>query len=136
MQSTDILKPNTDEIPSAYADRLGLHYSSVVTQVHKKENGQFFTPTEIAHFMASLSNIQSQSIRILDPGCGTAVLTCALIERLVYENKNLKEVEFIGYETDADLIPFSEASLINLRNWLIGKGIEAKHFLHENDFIL
>lgn len=41
------------ELPSEYADRLGIFYTQQVTTKHKKDNGQFFTPTAIARLMAS-----------------------------------------------------------------------------------
>ena len=136
MQSSDPVKSFADELPSAYADRLGLQYSSIVTQSHKKENGQFFTPTEIANFMASLASTHSNKIRILDPGCGTAILTCSLVERLVSSNSNLEAIEFVVYETDHDLLPFCEASMKYLKKWLNKREIPSNYYLKSEDFVL
>ena len=44
------IKPITNELPSHFADRLGQIYAKTVTIQHKKDNGQFFTLKEIAHF--------------------------------------------------------------------------------------
>ena len=72
-----------EELPSQFADFLGINYTSTVTKEHKKEEGQFFTPQEIANFMGKIAyKSNSKNISILDPGCGTAILTCALIENL------------------------------------------------------
>ena len=49
------IKPLTNELPSHFADRVGQLYAKTVTTQHKKDKGQFFTPTEIAHFMAGLT---------------------------------------------------------------------------------
>ena len=49
------INPFTNELPSHFADRVGQLYAKTVTTQHKKDNGQFFTPTEIAHFMAGLA---------------------------------------------------------------------------------
>jgi len=38
------INPLENELPSNYADRLGIYYAKQVTQKHKKDNGQFFTP--------------------------------------------------------------------------------------------
>lgn len=69
-----------EELPSEFADRLGILYNLQTNLKHKKDNGQFFTPIEIANLMASFCNYSNSKIKILDPGCGTAILSCALIE--------------------------------------------------------
>lgn len=126
----------TNELPSEYADRLGIYYSKQVTTKHKKENGQFFTPMPIARLMASYCNLSITSIRILDPGCGTAILTCALLERLVETNANIEIIDLIAYETDPELISFSQKVLNYLKNWLFDKGVKLQYLLHIYDFIL
>jgi adenine-specific DNA-methyltransferase len=127
------IKPFNDELPSNYADRLGQNYSLSVSSGHKKEKGQFFTPIEIARFMGNLTNQTKTKIKILDPGCGTAILSCALIEKLV--ERKIKEIELIAYEIDNDLLPFTEASLNYLKDWLQLKKIQFKYLLDANDFV-
>lgn len=46
-------KPFPNELPSTYADRLGVYYTSTVTLAHKKKLGQYFTPVNVATFLAS-----------------------------------------------------------------------------------
>jgi len=41
------IKPKDNELPSKFADRLGIHYTETVTTDHKKTKGQFFTPTPL-----------------------------------------------------------------------------------------
>lgn len=136
MGNRNSIQPIEQELPSHFADRLGVVYASSVNQQHKKENGQFFTPVEIAGLMASYSEFDGDFIRILDPGCGSAVLSCALIEHVVNSNKNLGAVELVAYETDVELIPVSEHSLTYLEEWGNQKGINIKTKLHTEDFIL
>ena len=136
MKNNNFIQPLLQEPPSHFADRLGIEYASSVSQEHKKMNGQFFTPIEIASFMASYSQSNGNSVRILDPGCGTAVLSCTLIEHLVNSNKNLKSIELVAYETDDALIPISEQSISYLKEWTTIKGIEITTTLHIKDFIL
>jgi len=136
MGNRHYIQPLEQELPSHFADRLGVAYTASVSQQHKKGSGQFFTPVEIAMLMASFSDFSGNSVRILDPGCGSLVLSCALIEHLVKLNMNLKVLELIAYETDSELIPFSEQSLSYLTKWSAGKGIEIKTKLFSEDFIL
>lgn len=130
------IEPFNQELPSEFADRLGIYYTQQVTTKHKKDNGQFFTPTEIARLMASYCDLTKTTIRILDPGCGTAILTCALIEHLVEARSNIGFIDLVAYETDPDLIAFSQKALIFLKKWLSERGIKFQYLLHIHDFIL
>ncbi|MBS1575213.1 MAG: Eco57I restriction-modification methylase domain-containing protein [Bacteroidetes bacterium] len=136
MSKTINIEPINQELPSEYADRLGIYYTQQVTTRHKKDNGQFFTPTSIARLMASYCDFTKSKIRILDPGCGTAILTCALIEHLVETRNDIELIELVAYETDPDLISFSQKALTYLKSWLLGKGIRLQYLLHIHDFIL
>lgn len=128
--------PIENELPSIYADRLGLFYTSQVNIQHKKDNGQFFTPKPIAYLMASFCDLIQKKLRILDPGCGTAVLTCALIEYLILKNPNIEQIDLIAYETDPNLISFSTKTLTYLKHWLKNKNVQFNYILHIQDFIL
>lgn len=130
------LKNLKDEIPSNYADRLGVLYTNKVTLEHKKLIGQFFTPAPIAHLMASFCNLTLNRIRILDPGCGTGILTCALVEHLIKVNENIEFIDLVAYETDPDLIVYSEKTLRYLKKVLNEKGIKFQFLLLIDDFIL
>lgn len=130
------IEPIYQELPSAFADRLGIYYTQQVTAKHKKVNGQFFTPAPIAHLLASYCDLIKTHIRILDPGCGTAILSCALIEYLVRIQPKMDQIDIVAYETDLDLIPFSQKALDYLKGWLINKGIQFNYMLHYADFVL
>ncbi len=130
------IKPKIKELPSHFADRLGAFYSISVDQEHKKKNGQFFTPTEIASFMASYSRFNGNSVEILDPGCGSMILSCALIEHLVRINKNLNRIKLTAYETDEQLIPFANRAASYLKEWLKNRNINIIVNIYNDDFIL
>lgn len=129
-------RANENELPSHYADRLGLVYASSVNQQHKKENGQFFTPVEIAALMASFSEFKGNSVRLLDPGCGSVVLSCAIIEHIISIDKDLKNICLVVYETDNLLIPITKMSIDYLEKWAEKKGIQIKTEIFVEDFIL
>lgn len=121
-------------LPSQFADSLGLQYNLTVTKEHKKEEGQFFTPNEIASFMGKIaSKPNSKNISILDPGCGTAILSCSLIEYLV--KSDVESINLVAYETDVNLLIYTEQSLENLKDWLNEKNIKFKYTLVACDFI-
>jgi adenine-specific DNA-methyltransferase len=136
VKTTENILPINGELPSSFAERLGLLYSSQVAVTHKKKNGQFFTPLEIARFMASLARCSKPLVRILDPGCGTAVLSCSLAEVLLRSNSQCSQIEVVAYETDSKLVPLAERSLRYLEKWLGDQGVKFSFDLLVTDFIL
>ena len=136
MKAVIDIEPLLNELPSHFADRVGQLYANTVTSKHKKDNGQFFTPTQIAHFMAGLTKQTKDKLKILDPGCGTAILSSSLIETLAQQNKNLKEIELVVYETDRDILPYTQTSLKYLTAWLKKFKIKSKVTIDTNDFVI
>lgn len=138
MKISDVkhISPQENENPTSYADRLGESYTATVSQIFKKDNGQFFTPVEIAQFMGSLVTTNKTMIDILDPGCGTGILTCALVENIIKQNLQIEEINLVAYETDSNLISLSEKSLSYLKEWLNNQGILFRYIICVHDFIL
>lgn len=131
------LQPQINETPTSFADRLGVYYASRAKQSDKKEKGQFFTPKEIAYFMASFSSVNKKNnIKILDPGCGIGILSTAVIEKLVLSKNKINTIELVVFENDVDIIQFAEICFDYLRQWLKDRNIDFKIFLCKNDFIL
>ena len=69
--------PIKNELPSSYANRVGLYYAKRYHKTKKKEYGQYLTPIEIAKFMSSKFIKSKKNIFILDPGIGAGILTCS-----------------------------------------------------------
>ena len=136
MRKQESILPYESEPPSSFADRLGLLYASAVSSSHKKKHGQFFTPVEIARFMAGLADSQKSTINILDPGCGTAVLSCAIAETLSGRAEAASQLHLVAYETDKQLIPYAQQALIYLKKWLGERKITFTFDLLPLDFIL
>ncbi len=128
--------PLLGEMPSEYADRLGVFYSSRITDEYQKKLGQFFTPLSIAKFMADFCKLEKEKIKILDPGCGVGILAASLAEVLIIKNINIKTIEIVAFETDVNILPLAESCFRYLGTWLNQKGIEFTFFLCKNDFVL
>ncbi|MCF0224113.1 MAG: Eco57I restriction-modification methylase domain-containing protein [Fibrobacter sp.] len=81
----------------------------------RKGYGQFFTSIETARFMASLFDIPAneKSISILDAGAGSGILSIAVAERILQENKVIK-VCITCYENDPNVLPLLKSNLDSL----------------------
>lgn len=122
--------------PSEYASCLGEQLLLKKNQGEKQKLGQYFTPLPIASFMGTLAGNRknNESIKILDPGCGTAVLSCALIEHMVISS-NVREIELTCYENDKKVAPALYKSITYLANWLREKNIKFNAVIFEKDFV-
>ena len=122
-------------LPSEYADFIGLSYAKSTSDKHKKDNGQFFTPKQISDFMANLAKPNPDKLSILDPGCGTAILSCSLIEKLVL-NSGIKEIDLTLYETDESVVIQTKLVADYLTKWLDKKNIKFTYTINELDFVI
>ena len=75
-----------------------------------KKHGQFLTPPTVARYMAKQMGSYKNGDVLLEPACGSGVLVCAVIERLITE-KNPLEISITVYETDKELCDISREIL-------------------------
>jgi adenine-specific DNA-methyltransferase len=122
--------------PTAHADRLGAAILTKKTSQERKSAGLYFTPIEVAFFMADQITTGRSSLRILEPAAGSGTLLCALMEKLAYKDNRLREVELTAYETDPDLQGVLEDSLDYLKQWSAKRDITVHATLEKGDFIL
>ena len=128
--------PLDGEKPSQFAERVGRLYADASVQKDKKHKGQFFTPLAISQFMGRLATpSEKDSVSVLDPGCGLAILSCALIEHLVEDSK-LETIALTLYETDKNVVPLTGIVLSYLQEWCKKQGIRMNYQLNESDFVL
>lgn len=129
--------PEPDESPVAYADRLGRAYAASVSDEHRKRLGQYMTPVAVARFMAGFYREDAQmALRILDPGAGGGVLSCAICEKLAANSTKPAKIELVAYEIDAGIADCLAHSLAYAKHWLQTRGILLEFTLRRDDFIL
>jgi adenine-specific DNA-methyltransferase len=120
---------------ATYAERLAELYAENHSIEKRKSSGQFFTPAQVARFMANMLDIKGNHIRLLDPGAGIGILSAALCERLA-DRSNSLTLTIDAYENDSELLPFLKAVLESCKNTLGTKDINMAYNIHEQDFIL
>ncbi|RTQ50888.1 methyltransferase [Hymenobacter gummosus] len=129
-------KKEVVELPSAFAEKLGQQYAASVSPTHKKERGQFFTPAAIGQFMASLLDAPTKPVvRVLDPGCGVAVLACSVVEQLVATAPMVKEIHVLAFETDDAVLPYAVRALEHAKAWAANRGIVVRYEVDTADFV-
>lgn len=128
--------PLAGEKPAQFAERLGREYANASIQKDKKCKGQFFTPLAISAFMGRLATpSKKKAFSVLDPGCGLAILSCALIEYQV-EEVTPEHIILVLYETDKKVLPFTKVVLNYLQVWCAKKKVALEFKLREEDFVL
>lgn len=96
----------------------------------------FFTPLSISEFMGRLAAYSgNKDVSILDPGCGLAILSCALIEHIVQEIVP-EHISLTLYETDKKVVPLTEDVLSYLKTWCGDRKVKLDYQLNESDFVL
>jgi len=118
-----------------YADRLSELYAGTYDAKIRKLKGQFFTPKQIATFMASLFDIHHNTIRLLDPGAGIGILTAGFCERLLNNNK-IVSLTIDAFENDKKLLPLLKMVLESCKEDLEEKGHNVFYNIYGQDFIL
>lgn len=81
----------------------------------RKALGQFFTGSIVSDYMASLINKpKSKTVRILDAGAGTGILTASTASRCL--DLGCKAVHAVLYELDSEAVPNLEQTLKIIQN--------------------
>ena len=130
------ISPALNESPVSYAHRLSRFAAERKEVNEKRKLGQYFTPADTAGLMASFTKAEfdNKTIRVLDPGCGTGILSCALVEVLANKFRNVN-FELTCYEIDGSIIEYTNLSLNYLKQYLAQKGIQLNYRLINEDFI-
>jgi adenine-specific DNA-methyltransferase len=128
--------PSSDPIekPAEYAARLHASYASTAIEQERRDFGQFFTPVAVARMMARLAvRTHPETLRVLEPGAGAAVLTSALCEALP---PSVRRVHLTAFELHPKLADLCEETLSYASRWLEERGVECTFAVHRKDFVL
>lgn len=101
----------------------------------KHDLGQFFTPTHVADFMASLLRTHYNELSLLDAGAGMGALTAAVVRRLCTAERKPKKITVTAYEVDRTLIENLERTLDRCRRECEVHGIEFHSTVINDDFV-
>ena len=121
--------------PTQFCEQQTPHYIDSSVPELRKEKGQFFTPANIALFMASLAEYRKKNLRVLDAGAGIGILSCAICE-IVSNKKTVKNIEIVAYEDHPPLIAILRKSYEHAKKWLSNHDINLTYKIIEKDFIL
>ena len=121
-------QPRPDELPAAYAQRVGQWYWS--WNQPNKALGQFFTPLATARFMAGMLPGSADSLRLLDPGAGMGILACAVCET------TSGDVVLEAFEVDGELADTLDNCLTYAQSWMHNQRRALHYTIHREDFIL
>jgi adenine-specific DNA-methyltransferase len=100
-----------------------------------KEYGQYLTPPKIARYMSKQLGEIKNGDHILEPAIGSGVLACAVVERLIEEQKPI-EIWLTAYEVDQELCGISHKVLDMVSQQAEKKGIKVHWQVFQEDFIL
>lgn len=129
-------KPFGGERPAAYSDRVGRAVAALATPEHKKIFGQYLTPLAVADFMAEKCTLNAGRLRVLDPGAGVGVLSCALLEAVAERRAGLREIVLEAYEHDPHLADRLSCCLEYAREWLQERQVTLIFHVRTDDFVL
>lgn len=132
------MQQSTETCPIEFSDHLGREFQASSKNEQRAELGQYFTPTEVADFMASLLKpISKPYIRILDPGAGSGVLTSAAIKALVQNSQSKSSSYHVDlFEIDPSLMRQLRSSMTHLKTWCENRGKSFSFEVHTEDFVL
>ncbi len=121
--------------PIQFAEYQGEKYAEQYTLKYRKNRSQIFTSSTIATFMAGLVETNKSVVHVLDPGAGTGILSCAVLEQL-YKCGGVEEIILHGYENDEVLAGILHLCYENAFNWLAKRNIKLTYEIFTEDFIL
>lgn len=117
------------------AVNLTTQYAQRTMQSERKVIGQFFTCESTAVFMAELLHAQKESVRILDPGAGSGILSTALICALIKKDI-VKKITLDIYETDDNVTSILLENLTAIKKYCIDNEVKLVVSVKKENYII
>src|SRR5229473_2666569 len=112
---------------------VGEWYVAHSDDARRREAGQFFTPLIVARYMANAAGALHNQARVLDPGAGAGILSCAICESALIQG--LPSLTIVAYESDPVLHTLCQFTLNYARDFLQEHGVKLYIELYRHDFI-
>lgn len=125
-------------MPTELLDHIDLLRLDVGRRLDKQRQsamGQFFSPAPIARFMADLSEVGREQIRLLDPGAGIGSLSAAWVAHACLAQERPKSIHLTAYESDPELAGYLRQTLKRCGAACDDTGIDFHAEVIEADFI-
>jgi adenine-specific DNA-methyltransferase len=116
-------------------EQLRAHVSGQRNRAQQGELGQFMTPMPVARLMASMLDVPTADVRLLDAGAGVGSLFGASVAALVEHSSRPQSIHVTAYEIDQRLIPYLYQTLVLCAALCHAKGIQFTHEVQTTDFI-
>src|SRR4051812_1830069 len=98
--------------------------------------GQYFTPSSIARFMASLFRPRNtRGLRLLDAGAGIGSLSASWVEAVSTWPRPPQKIDITAYEIDRDLVPYLQGTLDRCSRACERAGIVCRYRVRTVDFV-
>lgn len=104
-------------------------------KVKQHDFGQFLTPRPIADMMASMFDIDSSDVELLDAGAGAGALTSAFVRRICAETNKPNRLSVTAYELDPSLIDRLRLTMSECQKACEHVGISFSATVLNEDFI-
>ena len=109
--------------------------SNLKSTVSKQDLGQFFTPTPVADFMASLFELPFDEIHLLDAGAGEGALTEAFVRWASSQEQRPRRLAVVAYEVDDRVLDRLRQTMERCEVLCGKRGIEFASEICPSDFI-
>lgn len=122
---------------SKYCEESLKDYILNIPSIDRKRKGQFFTPKDIALFMAKQyeSPKDKKCIKILDPGGGLGILTAAVCDHLFSKINNIQITAEI-FENDPKILPILKNNMNFIQKTISKESHNFRFKIIQKDFIM
>ena len=109
--------------------------SGQLDSARRSELGQFFTPSPIARFMASMFEARPREVRLLEAGAGVGSLLAAFVAASCRWDKRPRSIAAVAYEVDGTLAEALGETLRTCEALGRGAGVPFTGEVRREDFI-